>query len=56
MAFLTACIPDSPLRTSVDLVGIHRIFGLTALGLCAMAICTGIMEEFGKLLSYNHCF
>ena len=53
MAFLTAYISDSSFRTSIDLVGNHRIFGLITFGLSAIAIFTGIMEQFGKLLLFT---
>ena len=47
MAFLTACLPDSNLRSSIDWLSIHRFCGLSALGISTCAIFSGIMDEFG---------
>ena len=56
MAFLTAYVPDCSIRISIDLVANHRIFGLITFGLTAMAICTGIMEEFATCSNtYIYC-
>jgi len=52
MAFLTALLPDSTLRTSIEWLSIHRFCGLSAIAISASAISSGIMEEFGKLYYY----
>lgn len=52
MGILKVCYPDSPLHKAWTLLYMHKMMGLTALGLTLTAIETGIMDLFGS----NGCF
>jgi hypothetical protein len=48
MAYLTRCMPDSPLRSRLPLLNSHKFLGLTSVVLAAVAVNTGIMEQLPR--------
>ncbi len=61
MATLKIFHPTSTFRTAFNLVAIHRVLGLTSLGLTTAAVLSGIMDRMpqGTRLFYvcqNECF
>ena len=52
MGYLTAMHPDSVFRKAFDLRRIHRVIGLSSLGLTTVAVISGIMDK----LPYGTCF
>ncbi len=54
MGVLTAVHPESSFRKAFDLRGIHRVLGLSSLGLTTVAVLSGIMDKLpnGKSLWY----
>lgn len=45
MGLLTALAPDSSIHKTYNLLFVHRVIGLTSLGMSTAAIIAGIMDQ-----------